>query len=114
MTTETSEITFHAPSGRSVVLSPDEYRLALLWLIDFEAAWDGLEAATAFVVDGEAKLALIRRRLRPLAGDLTLLSQRVDTLALLAARHWFRQGMTSGRSNGEQHHDSVRVAFRRP
>ena len=39
MTPQTSDITFRAPSGLAVALSPDEYRLALLWLIDFEAAW---------------------------------------------------------------------------
>jgi hypothetical protein len=92
MTLQTSDITFLAPSGLAVSLSPDEYRLALLWLIDFEAAWEGLEAATAFVTDGEAKLALIRQRLRPLADDLSPLGQHVDSLVMLAARHWFRQG----------------------
>ncbi len=96
MTSQTSDIRFLAPSGLSVALSPDEYRLALLWLIDFEAAWEGLEAATAFVTDGEAKLTLIRERLRPLADDLSPLGQHVDSLAMLAARHWFRQGRVSG------------------
>ena len=95
MTPQTSDIIFLAPSGLSVALSPDEHRLALLWLIDFEAAWEGLEMATAFVTDGEAKLALIRQRLRPLAEDLAPLGQHVDSLALLAARHWFRQGQVS-------------------
>jgi len=101
MTPQTSDITFRAPSGLAVALSPDEYRLALLWLIDFEAAWEGLEAATAFVTDGEAKLALIRQRLRPLADDLSPLGQHVDSLALLAARHWFRQGQVSENRSGE-------------
>ena len=95
MTPQTSDITFITPSGLAVALSPDEYRLALLWLIDFEAAWEGLETATAFVTDGAAKLALIQQRLRPLADDLSSLGQRVDSLALLAARHWFRQGHVS-------------------
>ena len=95
MTHQTSDITFRAPSGRAVALSPDEYRLALLWRIDFEAAWEGLEAATAFVTAGVAKLALIQQRLRPLAEDLSPLGQHVDSLALLAARHWFRQGQVS-------------------
>ena len=82
-----------------MTLSPDADRLALLWLIDFEAAWEGLEAATLFVADGEAKLALIRQRVRPLADDLTPLGARVDAMALLAARHWFRHGLISeGRS----------------
>jgi hypothetical protein len=95
MTPQTSDITFVAPSGVTVALSPDEYRLALLWLIDFEAAWEGLEAATAFVADGAAKRVLIQQRLRPLADDLPPLGQHVDSLALLAARHWFRQGQVS-------------------
>jgi hypothetical protein len=95
MTPPTSEFTFLAPSGLTVALSPDEYRLALLWLVDFEAAWEGLEAATAFVTDGAAKLALIQQRLRPLADDLAPLGQHVDSLTLLAARHWFRQGPVS-------------------
>ena len=99
MTSSTSDITFFAPSGLVVTLSPDEYRLALLWLIDFEAAWEGLETAALFVADGQAKLALIRQRVRPLANDLTPLGERVDSLALLAARHWFRQGLIlEGRS----------------
>ena len=99
MTPSTSDITFLAPSGLAVTLSPDEYWLALLWLIDFEAAWEGLEAATLFVADGQAKLALIRQRVRPLAEDLAPLGERVDSLALLAARHWFRQGLIlEGRS----------------
>ena len=93
MTSSTSDITFLAPSGLAVTLSPDEYRLALLWLIDFEAAWEGLETATMFVADGQAKLALIRQRVRPLADDLTPLGARVDAMALLAARHWFRHGL---------------------
>jgi len=95
MTSPASEITFLAPSGLAVALSPDEYRLALLWLVDFEAAWEGLEAATAFVTDGAAKLALIHQRLRPLADDLAPLGQHIDSLALLAARLWFRHGQVS-------------------
>ena len=101
MTPQTSDITFLAPSGLAVALSPDEYRLALLWLIDFEAAWEGLEAATMFVTDGEAKLALIRQRLRPLADDLSPLGQHVDSLAMLAARHWFRQGQVAENRGAE-------------
>jgi hypothetical protein len=95
MTPQESDLTFLAPSGHTVALSPDEYRLALLWLIDFEAAWEGLEAATAFVADGEAKLALIRQRVRPLADDLSPLGEHVDSLAMLAARHWFRLGQVT-------------------
>ena len=95
MTSSTSDISFLAPSGLTVTLSPDEYRLALLWLIDFEAAWEGLETATRFVVDGEAKLALIRQRVRPLADELAPLGEHVDSLTLLAARHWFRHALIS-------------------
>jgi hypothetical protein len=99
MTSSTSDIAFLAPSGLAVTLSPDEYRLALLWLIDFEGVWEGLETATLFVADGEAKLALIHQRVRPLADDLTPLGERVDSLTMLAARHWFRHGLISeGRS----------------
>ena len=101
MTPLTSDITFLEPSGRPVALSPDEYRLALLWLIDFEAAWEGLEAATAFVTDGAAKLALIQQRLRPRAADLSPLGQHLDSLALLTARHWFRQGQVTGNRDVE-------------
>ena len=99
MTSSTSDISFLAPSGLTVTLSPEEYRLALLWLIDFEAAWEGLETATLFVADGQAKLALIRQRVRPLADDLAPLGEHVDAMALLAARRWFRHGLISeGRS----------------
>jgi hypothetical protein len=99
MTPPTSDISFLAPSGPTVTLSPDEYRLALLGLIDFEGAWEGLETATIFVPDGQAKLALIRQRVRLLADDLTPLGEHVDALTLLAARHWFRHGpVTGGRS----------------
>jgi hypothetical protein len=99
MTSSTSDITFLAPSGLTVTLSTDAYRLALLWLIDFEGAWEGLEAGTMFVADGPAKLALIRQRVRPLADDLASLGEHVDSIAMLAARHWFRHGLISeGRS----------------
>ena len=93
MTPSTSDISFLTPSGLAVTLSPDEFRLALLWLIDFEAAWEGLETATLFVTDGQAKLALIRQRVRPLADELAPLGEHVDSLTLLAARQWFRHGL---------------------
>jgi hypothetical protein len=80
------------------LLSVAEYRLALLGLVDFAGAWDALELATTFVIDGPAKLALIQERLRPLAGYL---SQRVDALEMLAARHWFRRGAISEVSDVE-------------
>ena len=90
--TDASEITFVAPSGQAVNLSPDAYRLALLWLIDFEGAWEGLETGAQFVTAGQAKLALFRARVRPLGDDLAPLGERVDAMTLLAARHWFRHG----------------------
>jgi hypothetical protein len=93
MISTASDVSFLAPSGLTVTLSPDEYRLALLGQIEFEGAWEGLETATLFVADGPAKLALIRQRVRPLADDLTPLGDGVDSLTLVAARHWFRHGL---------------------
>lgn len=93
-----SSIVFHTAAGLPLALSVDEYRLALLWLADFgggpgeegDAAWAGLAAATTFVIDGEAKLALIQERVRPLAGHLAPLAQRITAMDLLTARYWFR------------------------
>ena len=93
MTSVPTQFTLEPSSGIPIVLSADEYRLALLWLVDFEQAWEGIEAATAFVPDGEAKLALVRTRLRLLAGPLAELGTRLDPLSLLIARHWFRNGV---------------------
>jgi hypothetical protein len=74
-----------------MTLSLDEYRLALLGLVDFEGDWPALETATMFVTDGSAKATLVRERLLPLADSLSLLVYRgVDTFELLVARHWFR------------------------
>jgi hypothetical protein len=75
------------PSGLTISLSRDEAQLALLGLVDFEGHWDALQAATAFVVDGPAKAAIIRERLCHLPA---LLGFGVDSLEMLAARHWFR------------------------
>ena len=91
----------HRAAGPSVALSADETWLALLWLVDFgggpggaaDAAWAGLAAATAFVVNGAAKLALIETRVRPLAEHLPPLAQQATALDLLTARHWFRNGL---------------------
>ena len=78
------------PSGLTIVLSPDEYRLALVGLVDFEGSWDALQTATHLVVDGQAKAALIRERLIPVADALPgLLAEGVDVFQLWAARHWF-------------------------
>jgi hypothetical protein len=96
-----SSVTFRTPSGLPVSLSVAEYRLALLGLVDFAGAWDALELATTFVIDGPAKLALIQERLRPLAGYLSPVTQRVDALEMLAARHWFRRGAISEVSDVE-------------
>lgn len=98
---DTGSGTFRTPSGLPVSLSAAEYRLALLGTVDFGGAWDALELATAFVVDGPAKLAMIQERLRPLADYLSPLTQRVDALEMLAARHWFRRGTVSGDSGVE-------------
>ena len=76
--------------GIAVALSLAERRLALLGLVDYEAAWEGLLFATAFVADGAAKRQLIETRVRPLANVLTSLTERIDPLDLMAARHWFR------------------------
>lgn len=89
--TDPSGLSFRMPSGLTVALSPDEYRLALLAQVDFEGQWEGLETATAFVVDGPAKARLIREHLLPIAGLLSmLLNRKVDALELLVVRHWFR------------------------
>lgn len=97
---DSSSIVFHTAAGLPLALSVDEHRLALLWLADFgggpgeegDAAWAGLAAATTFVVDGEAKLALIGERVRPLAEHLPPLAQRATPMDLLTARYWFRNG----------------------
>ena len=99
-------IILHAPSGVTVALSPDEYRLVLLWLVDFEGAWEGLELATGFVVDGEAKLALIRERLRSLAAALSLPDGQIDALEMLAARYWFRQGACASPAQSSEVRDA--------
>ncbi len=66
--------------------------MALLWLVDFAGQWEPLETATGLVVDGGAKVALIRDHLRPAEPHLpTLASRGVDALEMLAARYWFRQ-----------------------
>ncbi len=76
-------------------LDLDEYRLALLWLVDFERDWDAFEMAAKLVVDGAAKAGIAAVRLRPMAEHLPALAKRgVDSLELLAARYWFRQEST--------------------
>lgn len=80
-------------AGVRFELNFDEYRLALMGLVDFAGAWDALEMATTLVVDGPAKAAVVRNRLLPLASHLpALLARGVDSLEMLAARRWFRQG----------------------
>ena len=79
--------------GVILALTSNEYRLALLGLVDFAGQWFALETATAFVVDGPTKLAVIRERLLPMADELAvLLTRDVDAIELLAARYWFRNG----------------------
>jgi hypothetical protein len=99
--------TVKTPSGLTAPLSPDETRLALLGMVDFEGDWDALEAATSLVVDGAAKAGLIRDRLASLAAGFTgHFVADVNVLDLLAARHWFDtqpcQTMTRSRHAGEQ------------
>jgi hypothetical protein len=80
---------------RMVELGLAEYRLALIWLIDFNQDWAAMETATLFVVDGAAKRRVLQERLQPVADLLPeLLSRGVDALELLAARYWFRQEET--------------------
>ncbi len=85
-------IVIRTPAGVRFELNPYEYRLALLGLVDFGGAWEVLEQAAGFVVDGPAKAAIVRDRLRPLGSHLpALLARGVDSIELLAARFWFRQ-----------------------
>lgn len=86
------------PSGVAVALTPAERRLALLGLVDYEAAWEGLMRATDFVVDGAAKRGLIEARILPLAEALTSLTERLDPLELMAARRWFRHELLESAS----------------
>jgi hypothetical protein len=75
----------------SVALSADEYRLALLGLVDFEGQWEALATAAAFVVDGSRKAALVQERLAPIASHLpALLKRKVDAFEMIGLRHWFR------------------------
>jgi hypothetical protein len=84
-------VTLHRPGAPDLSLTLNEYRLALIGLVDFGGDWSALETAAAFVVDGPPKGLLVRDRLMPNAGQLGgLLSRGVDSLELLAARHWFR------------------------
>lgn len=91
-----SPIVLRTATGQPLALSADEQQLALLWLADFggegDAAWDGLAAATAYVVDGAAKLALVRARVQPLAEHLPPVAQQATALDRLMARYWFRNG----------------------
>jgi hypothetical protein len=81
------------PDGTTIELTYNEYRLVLIGLVDFGGDWAALEAATAFVLDGEAKQGLIRQRLRALAPYLdVLLRSGLDGVELFTARHWFRAG----------------------
>jgi hypothetical protein len=82
--------TLRTPSGLALALSPDESRLALLGVVDFEGDWEAFEAATSLVVDGPAKASLIRARLAPAAAQFSdRVAADVNVLELLAARHWF-------------------------
>jgi hypothetical protein len=85
------------------VLSPEEYRLALLGLADFEGHWETFEAAASMVVDGQAKAAAIRQRLIPIAVHLPcLMEEELDVLRLWMARHWFASQFYGGGDQAEQ------------
>ena len=91
-------VTIRKPGGGTISFTFNEYRLALIALVDFDSQWSGLEMASAFVVDGAAKSRLIQERLIPVAEHLdVLLTRGVDSLELLAARHWFRHGQVGER-----------------
>ncbi len=91
------------PSNLISLLSADEQRLALLGLYDFEGRWDTLEAATIMVVDGEAKAALVRERLMPLADQLpALVADDVAAHQLWIARHWFDTQFCQAAATTEQ------------
>jgi hypothetical protein len=80
-------------NGESASLTWNEYRLALIGLVDFAGDWQALETAATLVVDGAAKAVLVRERLLPLATHLgVLLNRGLDGLEMLTARHWFRNG----------------------
>ena len=86
-------VTIVTAAGLSIVLTLDAYRLALIGVVDFEGNWRAMEAAAGLVVDGPAKAALLKEQLAPIADQLSVLTDRdVEVLALLAARHWFRNG----------------------
>jgi hypothetical protein len=102
------------PSGLTIVLSPDEYRLALLGLVDFEGDWDTLHVATTLVADGEAKATLLREKLAPVADALpAMLADGVDIFQLWTARQWFASQMcqpapvvTDSRDRGTSQEDA--------
>jgi len=84
-------VTVHTAGGEDLPLTLNEFRLALLCLVDFDGDWEALHVAAAFVVDGEGKRNLMRERLQPNAAALPVLLERgIDSLDVLAARHWFR------------------------
>jgi hypothetical protein len=99
--------TIRTPSGLVFALSPDEIRLALLGVVDFEGNWEAMEAATVLVVDGPAKASLTRDRLALVAAQLEEhFAAEVNVLDLLAARHWFDtqpcRSVTQPKDAGEQ------------
>ena len=106
--------TVKTPPGLTPALSPDETRLALLGVVDFEGDWEAMEAATTLVVDGPAKASLIRDRLAPAAAQLPgHFAAEVGVLDLLAARHWFDtqpcQSATQPKRAGGQKPAAVRL-----
>jgi hypothetical protein len=86
-------VTIRRLGDQPIVLTLNEYRLALIGLVDFEGDWAALATAATLVADAEAKSALVHHHLMPVAEHLSALLERdVDGLELLAVRHWFRSG----------------------
>ncbi len=84
-------VPLHTPDG-ILELTLDEYRLALLGLIDFEGNFDALLLASSMVKDGEGKARIVRERLAPIAVYLpALLARGIDSIELLSIRYWFRE-----------------------
>ena len=86
-----NNIRLMTPSGTSLTVTPDAFRLMLLGWVDFAADWDGLVVAADFVVDGQAKVRVLTEQVRPLVDVLpAALGGQVDAIVMLAARHWLR------------------------
>lgn len=101
------------PTEAPPALSADEQRLLLVGLCDFEGRWDICEAAAGLVVDGAAKAALIRARLRPLIAQFpALASEEVAAHQLWFARHWFDTQFCQAETTAEQPKKRTRARLR--